>query len=51
MAVTAVEILRDHCDYVAQAVTQLMEARFKVRPVYELVTQLANDKSFQNFLV
>ncbi len=47
----AVDILKNPCDNVAGVVTHMMGTRYKVRPVSELVTQMAGDKSCQNCLV
>jgi hypothetical protein len=46
----AVEILRKLWNTAEQAVTKVMGARYKARPVYELVNQMAGDKSFLNCL-
>jgi hypothetical protein len=43
LEITAVEILRSPCDTIVLVVTQVMGARYKARPVTELVTQMAGD--------
>jgi hypothetical protein len=39
----AVEILRNPCKPVTGVINQAMGARFEVKPVFEMVTQLAGD--------